>query len=112
MENVFSNGALPIKLGGRMDTSDAPEVEKEIFALLDEYKPEKVILSAEKLEYIFSTGLRNPISNHAVPASLQSKQSAIPVIERPDLAVGFYIQENLLQRRFQGRAVFRQAVFN
>lgn len=58
MESKFQDGILAIKLAGRVDTSNAAAVEKEIFGLLDQYKPEKVILDAQKLEYISSVGLR------------------------------------------------------
>lgn len=58
MEYIFSNGVLTINCEGRVDTSNAPEVEKEFFALIDEYQPEKIIIDAEKLEYISSAGLR------------------------------------------------------
>lgn len=58
MEYIFSSGVLTINCGGRVDTSNAPEVEKEFFVLIDEYKPEKIVIDAEKLEYISSAGLR------------------------------------------------------
>lgn len=58
MESKFRDGILAVKLEGKVDTSNAAAVEKEIFGLLDQYKPAKVILDAEKLEYISSVGLR------------------------------------------------------
>lgn len=58
MENVFSNDTLTVKPEGKVDTTNAAEIEKEIFALVDEYKPKKVIIDAKKLKYISSAGLR------------------------------------------------------
>lgn len=58
MERLFSNDTLTVKPEGKVDTSNAAEVEKEIFALVDEYKPAKVIIDAQKLKYISSAGLR------------------------------------------------------
>lgn len=58
MEKNFSNDTLTLKPEGKIDTSNAAEVEKEIFALVDEYKPAKVVFDAQKLKYISSAGLR------------------------------------------------------
>lgn len=58
MESIFNTGTLTVKPEGRVDTSNAAEVEKELFALVDEHKPDKIIIDAEKLEYISSVGLR------------------------------------------------------
>lgn len=58
MESKFRDGILVVKLEGKVDTSNAAAVEKEIFGLVDQYKPAKVILDAQKLEYISSVGLR------------------------------------------------------
>lgn len=58
MERLFSNDTLTVKPEGKVDTSNAAEVEKEIFAFVDEYKPAKVIIDAQKLKYISSAGLR------------------------------------------------------
>lgn len=58
MDSIFNNGTLTVKLDGRIDTSNASEVEKELLALADEHKPDKVIIDAEKLNYISSVGLR------------------------------------------------------
>lgn len=58
MDSIFNTGTLTVKPNGRIDTSNASEVEKELFALVDERKPDKVIIDAEKLNYISSVGLR------------------------------------------------------
>lgn len=58
MDSIFNTGTLTVKPNGRIDTSNASEVEKELFALVDEHKPDKVIIDAEKLDYISSVGLR------------------------------------------------------
>ncbi|MCI5751057.1 MAG: anti-sigma factor antagonist [Oscillospiraceae bacterium] len=58
MESIFTDRTLTVKPDGRIDTSNASEVKKELFELVDEHKPEKIIVDAEKLEYISSVGLR------------------------------------------------------
>ena len=58
MDSIFNNGTLTVKPDGRIDTSNASDVEKVLFALVDEHKPDKVIINAERLEYISSVGLR------------------------------------------------------
>lgn len=57
-ESIFNSGILTVKPEGRIDTSNASEVEKVLFTLVDEHKPEKIIIDAGKLEYISSVGLR------------------------------------------------------
>ena len=58
MENTFDNGVLTIVLEGKVDTSNAAEVEKDIFALVDGNKPQGIVIDAQKLKYISSVGLR------------------------------------------------------
>ena len=58
MENIFENKILTIILDERIDTSNAKEVEQQIFAAVNEKNPAKIILDAHKLEYISSVGLR------------------------------------------------------
>ncbi|MBO4538060.1 MAG: anti-sigma factor antagonist [Erysipelotrichaceae bacterium] len=52
------NGKLIIGLSGRIDTSNAQEVEQSIRTILEKQPAETVILDCEKLEYISSSGLR------------------------------------------------------
>ena len=49
---------MTIKLEGRIDSANAAEIEKDIYARLQEAGEEPVVLDAEKLEYISSAGLR------------------------------------------------------
>ena len=58
MKNFFENATLTVNLEGKVDTTNAAGVEKEIFTLINEHHPEKVILDVEKLTYISSVGLR------------------------------------------------------
>lgn len=58
MTNTFNNGTLTIELGDRIDTNNAADTEKEIFALTNEQKPDSVVLDAKNLTYISSVGLR------------------------------------------------------
>ncbi len=58
MNHKFELRTLTLSLSGHIDTANASGVEKEIFSLLDSATPEKVILNAEQLVYISSSGLR------------------------------------------------------
>ena len=58
MEHIADNGVLTIKLCGRIDSTNAAEVEKEIFDLMEESGANGVVLDAENTEYISSAGLR------------------------------------------------------
>lgn len=54
-KNLDGN-TLTIALEGRLDTTTAPELERELNASLSE--AEALVLDMEKLEYISSAGLR------------------------------------------------------
>ena len=58
VSGTMKNNSLTIKVEGRVDSASAPELEKEIFSLCEQNPSEKVILDAEKLDYISSAGLR------------------------------------------------------
>ena len=49
---------LEIKLEGRIDTNNAPDVEQEIMSALDANDGKELLFDAENLEYISSAGLR------------------------------------------------------
>ncbi len=52
------NGKLLIELGERIDTHNAPEVEKELLQILTGHSGLTLLMDASKLEYISSAGLR------------------------------------------------------
>ena len=54
----FAEGVMEIALKGRIDSTSAPETEKEIMSLLDGRGSVPVVLDAGDLEYISSAGLR------------------------------------------------------
>lgn len=58
MKTLFENGTLTVFLEGRIDTSNAPTVESELLALLEQNSSAGITLDAEGLEYISSAGLR------------------------------------------------------
>lgn len=58
VSGTMKNNSLTIKVEGRVDSASAPELDKEIFSLCEQNPSEKVILDAEKLDYISSAGLR------------------------------------------------------
>ncbi len=51
------NNIFTIILEGKIDSGNAPEIEKQIFDSIDS-RAEAIIIDAEKLEYISSSGLR------------------------------------------------------
>ena len=58
MNHRFDSGVLTVFFTGHIDTSNAHIIEKQVFDLLDQYSPATVIVDAEELEYISSSGLR------------------------------------------------------
>ncbi|MGN0778050.1 MAG: anti-sigma factor antagonist [Aristaeellaceae bacterium] len=58
VSGAMKKDALVIRVEGRIDSTNAPELEKEVFSLCQQYPCEKVVLDAEKLEFISSAGLR------------------------------------------------------
>lgn len=58
MRSDFKEGTLTINLDGRIDSNNAHNVEEEIQAIIDDTKPDYLVLNAAKLEYISSAGLR------------------------------------------------------
>ena len=58
MKAKEENGYLMVELSGRIDSGNAPEIEKEMSELAREHPGCKVVFDAEDLEYISSAGLR------------------------------------------------------
>ena len=58
MKSKFSEGTLTLFPEDRITTANASQLREEAFALIQEYKPEKVVFDCELLEYIASSGLR------------------------------------------------------
>ena len=52
------NGVLVIELSGRIDTGNAPEIERELAELAAANPGARVVFDAKELEYISSAGLR------------------------------------------------------
>lgn len=66
-------GITTLALDGRLDTVTAPELEKEISALLGSI--DELILDMEKLEYVSSAGLRVILKTQK---ALEGKKGALP----------------------------------
>jgi uncharacterized protein (TIGR02172 family) len=58
MNTSWDNEKLTIGLEGRIDSSNANEIETEISEIIKEKQPSAVVLDAEALDYISSAGLR------------------------------------------------------
>lgn len=74
IEKNRNGSTLTIALEGRLDTTTAPELEKELRAGLDGV--ETLVMDFAKLDYISSAGLRVLLSAHKV----MSKQGAMEVV--------------------------------
>ena len=64
IEKSLNGTALEIKLGGRLDTMTAPELEAELNQSMD--SAESLVLDFSNLDYISSAGLRVLLSAHKV----------------------------------------------
>lgn len=62
VNKTVENGTAQFALEGRLDTTTAPELEKELQSSLDGIQT--LILDFENLEYISSAGLRVLLSAH------------------------------------------------
>ena len=58
VSGTMTNDSLTIRLEDRVDSTNAPIAEKEIFDICEKNPTEKVVLDLENLEYISSAGLR------------------------------------------------------
>lgn len=80
--NKQQNGStLTIAVQGRLDTTTAPDLEKEIKTGLDGVT--ELIMDFEKLDYISSAGLRVLLSAQ----KLMSKQGSMKVIHVSELVM-------------------------
>ena len=81
IEKKQNGSALTIAVQGRLDTTTAPDLEKEIKNSLDGVT--ELIMDFEKLDYISSAGLRVLLSAQKV----MSKQGTMKVIHVNDLVM-------------------------
>lgn len=58
MKYTLENGILTLFFEGHIDSSNAPDVEKQAFEIIDNNKSVGTVIDAENLEYISSAGLR------------------------------------------------------
>lgn len=70
----MEEGRLVISLSGRIDTSNAGQVEEDIFSICEQYPSVDAVLNAKELKYISSIGLR-------VLLKLRKKQGALQIEE-------------------------------
>lgn len=70
----LNEAKLEIALEGRLDTSTAPELEKELNASMDSI--DQLTLDFSKLDYISSAGLRVLLSAHKV----MSKKGGMKIV--------------------------------
>lgn len=58
IETMEERGKLTIRLAGRIDSTNAPDAEKELMEIAAEHPGDEWIIAADDLEYISSAGLR------------------------------------------------------
>lgn len=58
IRNKLENGTLTIYLTGKIDSTNAPQIENEITRIRSEVSHETTSIDAEELEYVSSAGLR------------------------------------------------------
>lgn len=58
MKIVYENNTLTLFFEGRIDTTNALNIENEVMAAYEEHNGCQVVVDAQKLEYISSAGLR------------------------------------------------------
>lgn len=73
INKTLNDGKLSVSIEGRLDTTTAPYLEKEIRASLDNVK--SLVLDIKKLEYISSAGLRVLLSTQKI----MSKQGTMTI---------------------------------
>ena len=81
IEKNLNAPALTVTLAGRLDTTTAPDLEKEIKSSLEGVT--ELIMDFEKLDYISSAGLRVLLSAQ----KQMSKQGSMKVIKVSDLVM-------------------------
>ena len=57
-EQNFENGILTLYMFGHVDSSNAPQIEKELMEAVKAHPDAEVVLNAASLKYISSAGLR------------------------------------------------------
>ena len=58
MENKFENGRLTVRLCGRVDSANAPQVDEELLGLAERTGARQITLDAADTAYLSSAGLR------------------------------------------------------
>lgn len=85
MNYKSENGKLIVFLSGRIDSSNADAVEKEITALRDANSYDALVLDADNLEYISSAGLRVVLRLKKAEASFSVINASSDVYEIFDM---------------------------
>ena len=79
--NLSENQILTIFLEGAIDSAAAPEVEKQIMEIYQTHSAKAVVLDAENLRYISSTGLRVLLKLRKLEKNLQMINASFDVYE-------------------------------
>lgn len=71
MEHKLEGDSLTAYLSGKVDSQNAPRLERELFALIEANPGKRVTLDAQKLIYISSAGLRMLLRAHKLAGGLR-----------------------------------------
>lgn len=85
MKSELTNGVLTLFLSGRVDSSNADAVEKEMQDVIASYSAGALVLDAEDLEYISSAGLRVILRLRKANATLKIVNASPEVYEIFDM---------------------------
>ena len=85
INGTFANNILTIALEGNIDSVTAPEAEERVMALRREYPEGEVVLDAEKLNYISSSGLRVILKLRKMEGALKMVNVSSEVYEVLDI---------------------------
>lgn len=58
MEHNFQDEKLTVFLPERIDSVNAPDTERKLIDLVEDYEPKAVVIDAKDMQYICSAGLR------------------------------------------------------
>lgn len=89
MRSTLENNTLTVFLENRIDTTNAGQVEKELFEAVAAAPGAKVVLDARDLEYISSAGLRVLLKLKQQTPGTLPMLNVSPIVNEILIATGF-----------------------
>ncbi len=85
LPNRLEGGTLTVGLAGRIDATNAPDVEQDILYLLDHHAVERLVLDCDQLTYLSSAGIRIMLRVGKRVSALSLTNVAFSVYEMLDM---------------------------